>query len=195
MIRMAEASARMSLREYVRADDIDLAISVVVESFVNVQKMSIKKTLQRVRLPFLISSPTTYPLFLIGVGHGLIYVLNSAPESITCRREITMNYSLSCLFRSWKRKHASSSSRIQLQRHRQPELVTVNTSELDEQVCDHVVLNMSHASLNFNFNFNFNHELVRCINSSRRFLLPTYIHPRQTLLTTMHPTIEHACWW
>jgi DNA replication licensing factor MCM2 len=45
---MAEASARMSLREYVRADDIDLAISVAIESFVNAQKMSIKKTLQRV---------------------------------------------------------------------------------------------------------------------------------------------------
>jgi DNA replication licensing factor MCM2 len=49
MIRMAEASARMSLREYVRGDDIDLAITVAVESFVNAQKMSIKKTLQRVR--------------------------------------------------------------------------------------------------------------------------------------------------
>lgn len=46
---MAEASARMSLREYVRADDIDLAISVAIESFVNAQKTSIKKTLQRVR--------------------------------------------------------------------------------------------------------------------------------------------------
>ena len=49
MIRMAEASAKMSLREYVRADDIDLAIEVAVGSFVNAQKMSIKKTLQRVR--------------------------------------------------------------------------------------------------------------------------------------------------
>ena len=49
MIRMAEASAKMALREYVRADDIDLAISVAVESSVNAQKMSIKKTLQRVR--------------------------------------------------------------------------------------------------------------------------------------------------
>ena len=48
MIRMAEASAKMSLREYVRPDDIDLAISVAVESFVNAQKMSIKRTLQRV---------------------------------------------------------------------------------------------------------------------------------------------------
>src|ERR1700722_10192441 len=49
MIRMAEASARMALREYVRPDDIDLAISVAVESFVNAQKTSIKRTLQRVR--------------------------------------------------------------------------------------------------------------------------------------------------
>ena len=48
MIRMAEASAKMALREYVRADDIDLAIEVAVGSFVNAQKLSIKKTLQRV---------------------------------------------------------------------------------------------------------------------------------------------------
>ncbi|KAH9924901.1 MCM-domain-containing protein [Fomitopsis serialis] len=47
MIRMAEASAKMALREYVRADDIDLAISVTVGSFVNAQKMSIKRTLER----------------------------------------------------------------------------------------------------------------------------------------------------
>ncbi|KIR41925.1 minichromosome maintenance protein 2 [Cryptococcus deuterogattii 99/473] len=47
MIRMAEASAKMHLREYVRSDDIDLAIQVAVGSFVNAQKMSIKKTLER----------------------------------------------------------------------------------------------------------------------------------------------------
>jgi DNA replication licensing factor MCM2 len=50
MIRMAEASAKMALREFVRADDIDLAISVAVGSFISAQKMSIKKTLQRARL-------------------------------------------------------------------------------------------------------------------------------------------------
>ncbi|KAH6913975.1 MCM-domain-containing protein [Coprinopsis sp. MPI-PUGE-AT-0042] len=47
MIRMAEASAKMALREYVRSDDIDLAIEVAIGSFVNAQKMSVKKTLQR----------------------------------------------------------------------------------------------------------------------------------------------------
>lgn len=48
MIRMAEASAKMCLREYVRTDDIDLAISVAVGSFVSAQKLTIKKTLERV---------------------------------------------------------------------------------------------------------------------------------------------------
>lgn len=48
MIRMAEASAKMNLRDYVRADDIDLAISVMIGSFVSAQKLSIKKTLERV---------------------------------------------------------------------------------------------------------------------------------------------------
>ncbi len=47
-IRMAEASAKMHLREYVRADDMNLAIKVTVGSFVSAQKMSIKKTLERV---------------------------------------------------------------------------------------------------------------------------------------------------
>ena len=58
MIRMSEASAKMHLREYVRSDDIDLAIQVTVGSFVNAQKMSIKKTLERVSLDFL---PVTSP--------------------------------------------------------------------------------------------------------------------------------------
>lgn len=52
IIRMSEASAKMALREYVRADDIDLAISVTIGSFVNAQKMSIKKTLERVSSVF-----------------------------------------------------------------------------------------------------------------------------------------------
>lgn len=47
MIRMAEASAKMHLREYVRSDDIDQAIQVAIHSFVNGQKMSVKKQLER----------------------------------------------------------------------------------------------------------------------------------------------------
>ncbi|PWZ00819.1 putative DNA replication licensing factor [Testicularia cyperi] len=47
MIRMAEASAKMHLRDYVRTDDIDVAIRATVDSFVSAQKMSVKKTLER----------------------------------------------------------------------------------------------------------------------------------------------------
>lgn len=47
MIRMSEASAKMHLRDFVRADDIDLAIQVMVGSFVSAQKSSIKKQLER----------------------------------------------------------------------------------------------------------------------------------------------------
>ena len=49
MIRMAEASAKMHLRDFVRADDIDVAIRATVASFVSTQKMSVKRTLERVR--------------------------------------------------------------------------------------------------------------------------------------------------
>lgn len=48
MIRMAEASAKMHLREYVRTDDVDLAISVAIGSFVSAQKLSVKRSLERV---------------------------------------------------------------------------------------------------------------------------------------------------
>lgn len=47
IIRMSEASAKMALREQVRKDDVDLAISVTVASFVSAQKMSVKRTLER----------------------------------------------------------------------------------------------------------------------------------------------------
>jgi DNA replication licensing factor MCM2 len=48
-IRMAEASAKMHLRDVVTSSDINLAIKVTVGSFISAQKMSIKKTLERVR--------------------------------------------------------------------------------------------------------------------------------------------------
>lgn len=47
IVRMSQASAKMHLREYVRSDDVDLAIQVAVSSFVSAQKSSIKKQLER----------------------------------------------------------------------------------------------------------------------------------------------------
>jgi DNA replicative helicase MCM subunit Mcm2 (Cdc46/Mcm family) len=56
-IRMAEASAKMHLRDVVTSSDINLAIKVTVGSFVSAQKMSIKKTLERVRSIAIICPP------------------------------------------------------------------------------------------------------------------------------------------
>ena len=96
MIRMAEASAKMSLREYVRTDDIDLAISVAIESFVNAQKMSIKKTLQRVRVPSLLCLMLICGTLLT----GSFVLLNRASGSISRRRGTMKSCSLSCSARS-----------------------------------------------------------------------------------------------
>lgn len=47
IVRMSEAHARMHLRDYVRADDIDLAIRVMLESFIQSQKYSVMNHLKR----------------------------------------------------------------------------------------------------------------------------------------------------
>jgi len=51
MIRMAEASAKMHLRENVRSDDVDLAIRVVLNSFIGAQKFSVMKQMKKVYFP------------------------------------------------------------------------------------------------------------------------------------------------
>ncbi|KAM6502204.1 MCM domain containing protein [Amanita muscaria] len=103
MIRMAEASAKMALREYVRSDDIDAAIEVAVGSFVSAQKMSIKKSLQRGFRKYLTQSKDHEELvsFLLG---GLI---------------------------------KDKARFYQLQKHEQPDVVTVKVSELEERAKEH----------------------------------------------------------
>ncbi|EMD37775.1 hypothetical protein CERSUDRAFT_105677 [Gelatoporia subvermispora B] len=103
MIRMAEASAKMSLREYVRADDVDLAISVAIGSFVNAQKMSIKKTLER----------------------SFRKYLSQARD-----HEELLSYILGQIVKEKARF-------FQLQRHQQPEFITIKVSELDERAKEH----------------------------------------------------------
>jgi len=48
MIRMAEAHARMHLRSFVIEDDVDMAIRVMLESFISTQKFGVQKALQKV---------------------------------------------------------------------------------------------------------------------------------------------------
>ncbi|KAJ1685627.1 hypothetical protein LUZ63_017017 [Rhynchospora breviuscula] len=47
MIRMAEAHARMHLRRYVSQEDVDMAIRVLLDSFISTQKFGVQKALQK----------------------------------------------------------------------------------------------------------------------------------------------------
>ncbi|KAJ8371504.1 hypothetical protein AAFF_G00307830 [Aldrovandia affinis] len=47
MIRMAEAHARMHLREYVLEDDVNMAIRVMLESFIDTQKFSVMRSMKK----------------------------------------------------------------------------------------------------------------------------------------------------
>merc|ERR1719376_2044057 len=45
MIRIAEANAKIHLREFVREDDVNMAIRVMLESFIDTQKFSVMKAM------------------------------------------------------------------------------------------------------------------------------------------------------
>ncbi|XP_045595213.2 DNA replication licensing factor mcm2 [Procambarus clarkii] len=47
MIRMAESHARMHLREYVHEDDVNMAIRVMLESFIDTQKFSVMRPMKK----------------------------------------------------------------------------------------------------------------------------------------------------
>ncbi|KAK8939204.1 hypothetical protein KSP39_PZI011216 [Platanthera zijinensis] len=47
MIRMSEAHARMHLRSYVTQEDVDMAIRVLLDSFISTQKFGVQKALQK----------------------------------------------------------------------------------------------------------------------------------------------------
>lgn len=50
MIRMAEGHAKMHLREYVTEDDVNMAIRVMLESFIDTQKFSVMRNMKKVGL-------------------------------------------------------------------------------------------------------------------------------------------------
>ena len=47
VLRMSEAYARMHLRDYVRSDDIDFAIDMMLESFLQSQKLTVSRVLSK----------------------------------------------------------------------------------------------------------------------------------------------------
>lgn len=48
MIRMAEAHAKIHLRDYVLEDDVNMAIRVMLESFIDTQKFSVMRSMRKV---------------------------------------------------------------------------------------------------------------------------------------------------
>lgn len=48
MIRMSESHARMHLRQHVTQEDVDMAIRVLLDSFISTQKFGVQKALQKV---------------------------------------------------------------------------------------------------------------------------------------------------
>ena len=47
MIRIAEAHAKMHLREFVSEDDVNMAMRVMLESFIDTQKYQVMKEMKR----------------------------------------------------------------------------------------------------------------------------------------------------
>lgn len=64
MMRMAEAHAKMHLRDYVRDDDMDASIRVLLGSFIAAQKFSVRRALHRSFAKFLTSGDDRAHLLL-----------------------------------------------------------------------------------------------------------------------------------
>ena len=52
MVRISAAHARMHLRDFVNDDDINVAIQIVLQSFIDAQKYGIMRTMKKVRFIF-----------------------------------------------------------------------------------------------------------------------------------------------
>jgi DNA replication licensing factor MCM2 len=64
MLRMAEAHAKMHLRDYVRDDDMDASIRMMLGSFIEAQKFSVRRALKRSFAKFITSGEDRTELLL-----------------------------------------------------------------------------------------------------------------------------------
>lgn len=61
---MAEAHARLHLRDYVVDDDVNMAIRVMLESFIDTQKYSVMRTMRKVRNFVSLVSQTEFSIIM-----------------------------------------------------------------------------------------------------------------------------------
>jgi DNA replication licensing factor MCM2 len=64
IMRMAEAHAKMHLRDYVRDDDMDASVKMMLESFISAQKFSVRRSLRRSFAKFMSSGEDRVHLLL-----------------------------------------------------------------------------------------------------------------------------------
>lgn len=83
LMRMSEAHAKMSLREYVRDVDVDVAISVLLCSFISAQKCSVRKSLERGFRKYLTCSGDFFHLLF----HALRSLLREAQTYATLKAQ------------------------------------------------------------------------------------------------------------
>eukprot|EP00741_Cyanophora_paradoxa_P011238 tig00020554_g10857.t1 len=62
IIRMSEAHARMHLRDHVKDEDLNVAIRVMLDSFISTQKFSLQRTLRRSFAKFIERKKDDFPL-------------------------------------------------------------------------------------------------------------------------------------
>lgn len=76
IIRMAEASAKMHLRDHVQENDMNLAIRIVLDSFVDTQKYSVMKSMRQVSLSLfnIYSFMYSFNLYLIRKNVNFIHM-------------------------------------------------------------------------------------------------------------------------
>lgn len=63
MIRMAEAHAKLHLRNYVTDGDVSAATRIMLECFINTQKASVMRQMKKVCPLSMSSSPQPHPFF------------------------------------------------------------------------------------------------------------------------------------
>lgn len=71
LIRISEAHAKMHLREQVRADDIDMAIKLMLDSFLQSQKSSISKNLKS-KFSYYLTQNEDYQRLLLNILEKMI---------------------------------------------------------------------------------------------------------------------------
>jgi DNA replication licensing factor MCM2 len=82
IMRMAEAHAKMHLRDYVRDDDMDAAIKMMLESFIVAQKFSIRRSLRRSFAKYITSGEDR--------AHLLLHILDDMMRKEMMYQKISM---------------------------------------------------------------------------------------------------------